>query len=205
MKLALSFLGEDLSKVNWRDVNAMCDRIHVDLADGKFVSPPANYPPSFLNQLPFSLPLDIHFMTKNPSRRFAHYAKLRLVKTVNFHLEIGNTNQLISAARKHKFKVGIAINPETPTSKLAPYIDLIDEVLIMGVHPGLSGQKFLKNTIKRIDEVRALRKNIFIKVDGGINADTISLVKHADLVVSASYIFNSASPKEAMRCLKQQE
>lgn len=205
MKLALSFLGQDLSKIPWNTINKNCDRVHVDLADGKFVKQQANYTPTFLTQLPIKIPIELHFMTKNPSRRFAYYAKIRNVTVVNFHIEIGNTKKIIQSARKHKLKVGLALKPETPIKELIPFLPLIDEVLLLSVNPGKSGQQFIQSTTKKIEELRALKQKIFIKVDGGINDSTIKHTKGADMVVSASYVFNQSNPEKAMQKLKQQK
>ena len=92
-------------------------------------------------------------------------------------------------------KAGLAINPETNVKKLEPFLNLIDEILVLTVNPGKGGQKLIKSVIYKIDllkKIRSDRKLRFdIIVDGGINDMTIDLVRGADVVVSGSFICKS--------------
>jgi len=90
-------------------------------------------------------------------------------------------------------KAGIVINPETGVDKIIPYLDYVDYVLVMSVHPGFAGQKFLNYTlekVKRLKDLRGERKYI-IQIDGGINDKTgkEAIKAGAQWLVSGSYLF----------------
>ena len=105
-------------------------------------------------------------------------------------------------------KVGIAINPETKVSHIVPFLNHIDEVLVMSVKPGKGGQKFMENVLYKVETLKELREengyHYIINIDGGINADTISLARDAgvDMVVSGSYVCKSDNYNERINILK---
>ena len=99
----------------------------------------------------------------------------------------------MSAIKKHQVRCGLAINPETKIETIYPYLDFIDQILVMSVHPGMGGQTFIPNTVEKLKILSTLKKEknlpFLISVDGGINKETISLVKeYVDRVVSGSFI-----------------
>ena len=105
-------------------------------------------------------------------------------------------------------KAGVAINPDTDTNVLEDYINDIDLVCVMGVFPGFSGQKFIKATYERCNEVKEMivkrNTNTLIEVDGGVtihNAKKL-LENGADVLVSGSHVFKAENPKEIISKLK---
>ena len=112
-----------------------------------------------------------------------------------FHYEaVKDINEMINKVKLYGLKVGIAINPETNINVLIPYLNMIDEVLIMSVHPGKSGQSFIEESLEKISVLKNIilegNYKTIISVDGGINNETGLLCKDAgaDELVSASYI-----------------
>ncbi len=105
-------------------------------------------------------------------------------------------------------KAGVALNPHTPVMLLKDVIKDLDLVLIMSVNPGFSGQSFIEHTYQKIQETKALIEQTgskaMIEVDGGINDKNASKIVEAgaDILVAASYIFNSNNPLQAIRNLK---
>ena len=95
------------------------------------------------------------------------------------------------------------MNPETRVYKILPYLNDIDLVLVLSVHPGFGGQEFIKDTTKKINELKALQKkyNYIINVDGGINGDTIKQV-NSDMVVSGFYVVSNEDYDERINILK---
>ena len=114
-------------------------------------------------------------------------------KYIIFHLEVGNTLELINYIKNKNIKVGLAINPNTNINELKPFLDKIDLVLVMSVIPGKGGQSFIESSIDKIKQIRKLNSNIIISVDGGINNTNIQKIKEAgaSMCVVGSYITNN--------------
>lgn len=114
-------------------------------------------------------------------------------KYIIFHLEVGNTLELINYIKNKNIKVGLAINPNTNINELKPFLDKIDLVLVMSVIPGKGGQSFIESSLDKIKQIRKLNSNIIISVDGGINNTNIQKIKEAgaSMCVVGSYITNN--------------
>ena len=202
MKVSVSILsstikGQDITK---KLDNTKADYIHIDIMDGKFVENKTWTYGEIKKIVSYSrLPLDVHLMVEKPERYIEDYAMLN-TSYLTFHIEaVKDVNEMIDNVKNYGLKVGIAINPETPSNELFPYLKDIDEVLVMGVHPGKSGQSFIETTpdkIKEIkDEITRQNLNTIVSVDGGINDETALLCKEAgvDMLVSASYLHKDLS------------
>ena len=140
------------------------------------------------------LPLDVHLMVTNPKKYIDDYALLN-TDTITFHYEaVKDINEMIEYVKNYGLKVGLAINPETKPEVLFPYLNDIDEIIVMSVHPGKSGQSFIFDTLDKIkvlrEEIDRIGSKTIINVDGGVNNETGLLCKEAGahMLVSASYI-----------------
>lgn len=208
MKVSASFLSsnnipQDLKKLNETDV----DYIHVDVMDGKFVKN---------KTLPFremrhiyeytSKRLDVHLMVENPSKVIPQYAELN-TETISIHVEIAeDIVKDLELIKSYSIKCGLAISPSTPVKRLVPYLPYLDSILVMSVAPGEGGQSFIKETTKKIEEIKALiesyHMNIVINVDGGINATTARFCKDAQILTAGSYIIKSDNFQEKISSLR---
>lgn len=150
------------------------DTYHVDIMDGSFVP---NYCLSwdFVRALKSitSTPIDIHLMTLNTDRDIDTAISLS-VSGIAFHVEVdGDERERLSRIRDNGIKAGLAVSPETPISSIEQYLSELDYVLLMGVKPGFSGQKFLDATYSRIENLSSIREkndlSFEIYVDGGIS------------------------------------
>lgn len=197
MKVSVSILS---SSIKPTDIvkkldNTKADYIHVDIMDGKFVENKTWTIGEVKKIVSYStLPLDVHLMVNNPLKYIEDYALLN-TSYLTFHYEaVKDIDEVINKIKSYGLKVGIAINPETDEKVLYPYLSKIDEVLVMSVHPGKSGQSFIENTPNKIENLKQeiLNQNLktIISVDGGINDETGALCtsKGVDMLVSASYI-----------------
>ena len=197
MKVSVSILS---SSIKASDIVKELDKtnadfIHVDIMDGKFVENKTWTFGEIKKITSYSrLPLDVHLMVTNPERYIEDYAMLNTTY-LTFHYEaVKDVNKMINLIKNYGLKVGIAISPETKVEVLYPYLKDIDEVLVMGVHPGKSGQSFIEETPSRIkdikDEIIRQNTNTIVSVDGGINNETALLCKESgvDMLVSASYL-----------------
>lgn len=197
MKVSVSILS---SSIKPQDIvkkldNTKADYIHVDIMDGKFVDNKTWTISEVKKIVSYSkLPLDVHLMVENPSKYIEDYALLN-TSYITFHYEtVKDIDKMINEIKNYGLKVGIAINPETDEKVLYPYLTKVDQILVMSVHPGKSGQSFIDNTPNKIDNLKQeiINQNAktIISVDGGINDETGKLCvdKGVDMLVSASYI-----------------
>lgn len=165
--------------------------IHIDIMDGKFVHSKTIDYLSFrgIRALP---KLEFHLMVKEPRNYIIRYIPYSYL--IIFHFEsTKDVFGVIREIKKHDRKVGIALNPKTKITNIIPYLSYLDKVIIMGVNPGKSGQKFISSVMQKIKELRKINKKIDICVDGGINDKTISMsIKAGANCVSVnSYLYNS--------------
>ncbi|MFX1274401.1 MAG: ribulose-phosphate 3-epimerase [Promethearchaeota archaeon] len=184
------------------------DYIHVDFMDGKFVES-KNLNTNVLKQIKakYDLPIIAHLMVDEPIK-FVN----RIIDDVDFfvfHFESkGNKEELIKKVKYHKRQVGIAINPETPLTKIMPFLNDLDLVLIMSVNPGWSGQDFIWESIDKVDLLIAYRAymkmGFLIDIDGGINLKNAGFI-NADIVSSSSTILKAENPNKVIQKLKEIE
>ena len=197
MKVSVSVLSNEIKPqdiVKKLDLSKP-DYIHIDIMDGKFVSNKTWTTSEVKKFTSYStLPLEVHLMLNNPSKYIEDYALMN-TSIIIFHYEaVKDINEMINKVKLYGLKVGIAINPETNINVLIPYLNMIDEVLIMSVHPGKSGQSFIEESLEKISVLKNIilegNYKTIISVDGGINNETGLLCKDAgaDELVSASYI-----------------
>ena len=188
---------------------AGADLLHVDVMDGHFV-PNITMGPIMVEaaRRASKLPLDTHLMIEN-ARKYINDFILAGSTSISVHIE--NTNNLktvLSSLKEKKVKAGIAINPETPVQNLFPYLSMIDYVLIMSVHPGFGGQKFIDGTYKKIEElskkIKEQKLAVEIAVDGGVNTDNIGKLKisGANIFVAGNAIFKTNNYKETIQKMR---
>ena len=176
--------------------SAGADWIHVDVMDGHFV-PNITMRPVIVEACKrvTKLPLDVHLMIEKPEQHIEAFAKAG-ASGLTVHVE--TCPHLDHTLQDIKFlgcKAGVVLNPETPVRAIEPVLHLADLVLVMSVHPGFSGGKFIPESIAKVADIRtkldALGSSAWLEVDGGINAETLPKMKDAGATafVAASAIF----------------
>ncbi len=176
--------------------------LQLDIMDGKFV------PTNSLN-FDFKLPktnckYEAHLMINNPEEWIEKNHKIADVILV--HIEsCKEPEKIISIVKNRGKKIGFVLNPKTTIEKIRPYLDQIDEVLIMTVDPGYYGSPFLPETLDKVKELRSLKPGMNIEVDGGISQNTIKQAYQAgaNLFVSGSYLQKSEDIKAAIKSLEK--
>jgi len=154
------------------------DWIHCDIMDGKFV-PNLTFGPVVVQAVRriTKLPIDVHLMIKDPDALIENFVQSGANWITVHQEEVIHLDRTLRKIHELGAKAGVAVNPSTPISTLTEVMNLVDLVLIMSVNPGFGGQKFNPNSIKKIRELAALRKeysaNFLIEVDGGIGFDNI--------------------------------
>ncbi len=209
MKIAGSFLKIQSDKEKIDKLNDAVDQIHFDIMDGKFTESPTLDLNIIKNNLvDLNKPIDIHLMVFDVEKYVEKVLKFNPAY-ITFHIEITNDpKHYMEYIKSRNIKVGLAINPETNLEKIYPYLNDIDLVLVMSVHPGKGGQTFIDITdkIKSLCQYRKQNNlNYVIEVDGGINNETIKKIRNADIAVAGSYITDSNDYKKQVELLRGDE
>ncbi|GBG04378.1 ribulose-phosphate 3-epimerase [Lactobacillus rodentium] len=186
-------LGSDIQEA----IDTGIKRFHIDIMDGHFV-PNLSYGPELVKDFKEAFPnieAEIHLMSNNLDVTIPAFVKAG-ADLVEFHYEATDqVEKWLNYLKDHNVKAGLVINPETPVEKIKPYLDLVDQILVMTVKPGFGGQSFRPDSDERISQVKELitasGKNIKIEVDGGIDDHTAEIAKNAgaDIFVAGSFIF----------------
>jgi ribulose-phosphate 3-epimerase len=174
------------------------DIIHCDIMDGKFV-PNISFGPMVVKTVRSitKLPIDCHLMIESPDNYIEEFAKAGANYITVHQEEVKHLNRTIELIKSFDVKAGVVLNPATPISTLTDILEFVDMVLIMSVNPGFGGQKFIHQSLKKINDLKILREernlNFLIEVDGGIDLSTIKSVSEAgcDVFVAGSAIFKS--------------
>tara|TARA_Y100000310_G_scaffold153901_1_gene153453 strand:+ start:19571 stop:20176 length:606 start_codon:yes stop_codon:yes gene_type:complete len=171
--------------------------LHLDIADGKFVSSKSLW---FPFRLKSKFKYNAHLMVNDPLSWVKKNGKRVNLCIASF--ESVDVEEYIAYCKANKMKVGFALKPETKVKSLVKWIKDIDAVLVLCVHPGFYGAKFLRGPLCKIKQIRDLNPRIKIYVDGGMKPSTVKYVKGADYAISGSYLAKSDDFKKALKELK---
>jgi ribulose-phosphate 3-epimerase len=176
--------------------------LHLDVMDAHFV-PNLSFGPDVValaKKVAPSFYRNVHLMMSRPDLYLETFAQAG-AQTIQLHLEADcDLHTELRRIREMGLKNAIVINPETPVEKLLPYLDEVDEVLVMTVHPGYGGQKFIEECMPKVRFLRDRKRDLDIMVDGGINFETAktALEYGANQLVAGSYLFKQSDMKKAV-------
>ncbi|HMT39985.1 MAG TPA: hypothetical protein PJ993_03645 [Candidatus Saccharibacteria bacterium] len=168
----------------------LTDRFHIDIIDGKFVDNLTVQPRDLQKQADNKM--DMHLMVED----LIWYAQ-QCVK-LNPHIVIvqlessGDKRKALEFVVKNGFRAGISLNPSSPIDDIKPYLDIVSHIQVMGYESGFAGQKLNRQVLKLPEEIRKLKHDVEIGIDGGVNLNTIGSITKAqfDVINVNSFIFN---------------
>jgi ribulose-phosphate 3-epimerase len=191
-----SRVGDDAASV----LEAGADGLHLDVMDGHFV-PNLTMGPAmvqWLRQRFGEAYLDVHLMVTNPEQWVKPFADAG-ADCITFHIEATmgrrshHERELIQQIRQSGCDVGVALNPPTPAGAVQHIVHDVDMVLVMSVHPGFGGQKFIADVLEKVQTIRKWKRDLRIEMDGGIDGQTVKACRDAgcDVIVAGSSVFGA--------------
>jgi ribulose-phosphate 3-epimerase len=212
MKLEIlpSLLAADFGRLSDEILRAEAsgaDALHLDIMDPHFV-PNLSFGPDVVALSKRTAPgfyRNVHLMMSRPDLYLEKFAAAG-AQTIQIHVEADcDLHVELARIRALGVKPAIVLNPETPVERIAPYLDEVDEVLVMTVHPGYGGQKFIADCLPKVSWVRERRPGLDIMVDGGVNGDTAeeSVKAGANQLVAGSYLFRQSDMAAAVADMRR--
>ncbi len=213
IKIAPSILASDFANVGEtvRNLEASgADLVHCDVMDGNFV-PPITFGAQMVKAIrPHTkLPLDCHLMVLHPETHIEDFARAG-ADIITVHAEACDIPALFREIASFGVKKSAVINPDTPVGKIFPAVDEgADMILLMSVRPGWGGQKFIHETLQKIETLRNYcvargKPDLDIEVDGGITEENVKdvIAAGANVIVAGSTVFRAADMVATIRRLR---
>lgn len=212
IELAPSILSANFAKLAAHATQALeggGSLLHVDIMDGRFV-PNITIGPPVVASLRKALPdtiFDCHLMIENPDEFIAAFAEAGAT-WISVHQEACvHLDRTLHLIKDHGCKPAVVLNPATPVETLSEVLDLVHHVLVMSVNPGFGGQKFIRNSLKKMEALAQIREerglNFRIEVDGGVDLSTVGDIVRAgaELLVAGNAVFGHGDAKQNARQL----
>lgn len=192
---------EDIKKKVKR-IRPLSGMIQLDVMDGEFVPNTTFQEAHLLATLPIDM--EVHLMIERPILALHQWA-LPNVRRLIIHQEAAqNMAECITIAHGLGKALAVALNPETSTFTVKDYINKIDMIVMMGVNPGFSGQQFQKDILEKIKEVKHMRPDLLVEVDGGVNMENRDMIvaAGADILAAATAIWKSKDIAKTITALR---
>ena len=182
------------------------DWVHIDITDGIFSTHTTWNDPATWAGMGIPFDLEVHLMVAHPEDRITSWCAAG-AKRIIVHVETmapESARNILAICREKGAEAMLASSPETPIEALKSYLGLFSDFFVLAVRPGPAGQSFNPSVLEKIKFLKR-EGAIMIEVDGGMNPETVKLVKDAgaNIVASGAYIFNASDPKKAYEELKK--
>ena len=188
-----------------KQVEPYVEWAQLDVADGTFTKNTLWHNPDDLMGLETSLKLEAHLMIDQPEKRVIEWF-LPNINRIIFHLEATkDPDMIIDFCKLNNKEVGVAFGPDIPWTQAAAFVKKVNFFQVLGVYPGLPGQKMQEGIIDKIRELHNFCPSCIIEIDGGVNESNIGEIIKAGAtkITSASAIFNSNNIGESINKLKK--
>lgn len=187
-----------------RLIEPYSDRVHLDIADGIFVSNKTISGYSELDLISTNLKFDVHLMVKNPLDQLSYWNNPKANRFI-IHIESENVAETIKKFRSMNKTIGLTLNPNTSINDIEPFINLVDFIQFMTVNPGFQGGEFVDNVVDKIRNFHEKYPELILAVDGGINPVTAKKLANIgiSIFVSGSFILKSEDVGKAIEELKK--
>jgi len=193
MKIVPAILVTELSIYSTvlRAARQLTNRFHIDIIDGKYVENMTVQPCDIQKQIDNKM--DMHLMVNDPLWYARECISLNPYTVILQYESEGDADGAIELVKKNGFRAGLSINPDTPVSVLKDYSTRIDYVQVMGYPAGFAGQKLQKEVLEKPHQIRDLRADIEVGLDGGVNDKNIKAVVKAefDIINVNSFLFDN--------------
>lgn len=175
-------------------IRQLTDRFQLDIIDGEFVENRTIQPTDIAP--PSGLKLDVHLMVKRPLEYISQVVKLRPYTIIVQYEADAGVAEAIDKIVANGLRAGVALNPDTPASVVEPLLPKLSHVLIMSYPAGFAGQKLQPRVFSKVAELREMKSELEIGLDGGVEESTLSKIAKArfDVVNVNSYLFGAQSP-----------
>jgi len=179
--------------------------IQIDVADGQFTDWKNLQDISEIKRLKIKKDFELHLMIKKPELSLKDWLSLKPKRVFIQHEAINDSKLILRLCKEYKVELGLAFKPYTDLEVLKELVGEIKSVLLLGVEPGPSGQKFRYHVLDRIKELKKKYPKLILQLDGGVNEEVAQMAKEAnvDELAMGSYIFKSDNPCTAITHLQE--
>ena len=179
------------------------DCVQIDIMDGRFV-PSRSVTWKQVADLPVKLNWEAHLMVMQPEKCLKGFKQAGASKIIFHHEATTSPHDVISRIKNLGLEVGLAVNPDTPVSAIVPCINEIDSILLLTVTPGFYGSQFIPEVMDKVAELRSIKPEIEIGVDGGVKENNIREIASAgiDYICVGSAVFMQTDPAGSYRRLQ---
>jgi len=191
----------DLFRKRLALMEGLVGTVQLDCMDGNFVENRTWYDATPINA---DLEIELHLMVSDPLSVIEDWKRVKNVIRAIWHIEIPTDHQkIITRCRELGWDCGLAISPETPIERLANLVDEVDEVLVLGVNPGWSGQALIPSTLEKARLIKQRWPDLEVGFDGGVTEEHLAQLIHGsiDRICVASAIFGNPDPRAAARAI----
>lgn len=178
-------------------VEGFADYAHIDVADGDFVSN-ITAKPEHLRETAPAFEMEIHLMVKNPLD-WVRWYQIDGVRKIIFHYEsMDEVSSVIEEIRNCSLEPALALNPETKVTDVASYLERVEMVQVMTIHPGFQGNELEETNLQKVKELKLNFHDLPVSIDGGVNLTNIDQIKNfpVDQIVVGSAIVKADNPAQ---------